>query len=239
MNSESKLDLDNLPFSNISIPKGSLFHPSCGDDLYLPLMLFFDKIDTFHFADYKINGIELPKEIVKNCQRKKIKPEEKRIDLNMNPRPQIGWINLISQVRKDTWAASEKKKINICRHMQDGYLTFLGLDEISVFYYTHESGGEGGGAQYWLGKDLFPLVLDRLVNGGIIVTDGVNHGESKDYRWESKLRNGVEEFSFSNKDKKYKFKNIGHFQSKEKDVYVWKVNKLTNFITNYNMGTHQ
>ena len=71
------------------------------------------------------------------------------------------------------------------------------------------------------------LKITQKSRSRIIVTDGVNHGESKDYRWESELRNGTEKFSVSNQDKEYHFKNIGHFQSKEKDVYAWKVNKAS------------
>ena len=258
MNLESKLDWNNLPLSGITVPEGSLFHPSCGHDTFWPLIIFLDKIDTFHFADCASrinlpmceskpeNGRRLdsrqpeviPVNIVKECSSRVVF-EGERIDQSMNSIPRIGWINLISQVREDIWTIAEKEKIDIFRHRQDGYLTFLGIDDIiSVFYYTHESGGEGGGAQYWLGRYLFLQVLDRLANGGIIVTDGISYDESEDdCPWNSHFTNGSSEFSFSNKGKEYHFSNIGHFRSRENEVYAWKVDKveLKNFITDRNM----
>ena len=62
-------------------------------------------------------------------------------------------------------------------HHKDGLLTLLDdLGPISVFFYRGDSAGEGGSNQQWLMPVLFDLVVSRLAEGGVILTDGSNGG---------------------------------------------------------------
>jgi hypothetical protein len=51
-----------------------------------------------------------------------------------------------------------------------------GLGTLGVFFYRGDTLGHGEGSSGvpWLGEELFAKVLDRLVDGGLVVTDGSN-----------------------------------------------------------------
>lgn len=62
-------------------------------------------------------------------------------------------------------------------HSKVGLLTLVDdMRSLSIFYYRGDSGGEGGSGQRVLGPVGFHCVLARLLNGGLICTDGSNLG---------------------------------------------------------------
>lgn len=48
---------------------------------------------------------------------------------------------------------------------------------MGVFFYRGDSLGEGGSGDLWLDQKHLEEVCDKLVDGGLIVTDGSNHRE--------------------------------------------------------------
>jgi hypothetical protein len=71
----------------------------------------------------------------------------------------------------------EGKKATVFCHQLDGVLTlkYKVNTKLAVFYYRGDSMGEDGIGQWWLGQELINEVLNRLIDGGLIVTDGSNH----------------------------------------------------------------
>jgi hypothetical protein len=55
------------------------------------------------------------------------------------------------------------------------------IPEISVFFYRGDSPGEGGSGNHWLNQPHINSVLDKMVNHGLIVTDGSQTCGSKQY----------------------------------------------------------
>jgi hypothetical protein len=250
----------NNPLKDVDCPSGPLFHPCCGDDTFIPIVLFLNKISEFHFVDTN-RIIRLPKPSCITDEHKS--PSERSPELSSNvgeiPKNRIsstsysmdfspswtiggrkpinklgfGSINPVTKIHEDIWELTDsRQKINIFRYRQDGALIFLKMDEIAVFYYTHDSYGEGGSNQWWLGPALFNLVLDKLMDGGIIVTDGSNFQEGmEDVEWRNLRRicrhapksdlTGSADFTYRNRN----FKNLTSWNDRESIVSAWKVTK--------------
>jgi len=83
--------------------------------------------------------------------------------------------------------ANSDRKIEINHCQLDGFFALHSLDNISVFFYRRYSLGECGSGIRWLNNDLFNTVLDKLLDGGLIVTDGSNFDADRGY--EELLRN--------------------------------------------------
>jgi len=87
--------------------------------------------------------------------------------------------------------------------------------------------GEGGSGQVWLGKSLFPFMLTRLLDGGLIVTDGSwagVYGENfAKYPWCPILKQDgneiVESFQFAGRN----FKRLKMIGKKNGPIVAWQV----------------
>lgn len=75
-----------------------------------------------------------------------------------------------------------RRHIRIVRRRGFGFTTFRKyIDSIGVFFYRGDSLGEGGSGNLWLARDHLLEILSKLRNGGLIVTDGTNHGRGEEY----------------------------------------------------------
>lgn len=104
----------------------------------------------------------------------------------------------------------------------------MGLENISIFFYRRDSDGEGGSEQYWFSPTLFNLVLYKMIDGGLIVTDGSNmspYPYREDFPWSS--------FSYHNKIvksfyyDKIRFEYIGKLENDNTshNTYVWQIHR--------------
>ena len=145
-----------------------------------------------------------------------------------------GFRGQVTISKKEIWEStiSTKSEIMIYGHKQDGLIKFLEFDEIGVFYLRGDSLGEGGSGQQWFQPKLFDLILDKLVDGGFIVTDGSGqHYETRDIVPWKNLWKGID---FSDPDSKpddfiYReryFSCIGKCGERYGPVFLWKVNKV-------------
>lgn len=75
-------------------------------------------------------------------------------------------------ILKDVWQTVDNRTTEIYRHKQDGIATFSTIENLSVFYLRGDSLGESGSGQMWFQESIFNLILDKLADGGLIVTDG-------------------------------------------------------------------
>ncbi len=235
---------------DIEIPKGKLFYPCCGDDTYKPISLFLDTLDEFHFADrntirsfryLEINKDDntrdtkrygekcfFSKDIVKSC----LKEERSRIRLKLekvlkeNFNFYIG--NCMGEVvipmQSYKWiVGKEEKEVSIKSYGLDAFMSLLTLDNISVFFYRGDSIGEGGSGQWWFGKNIFETLLDKMVEGGIILTDGANFDMREEFvSWKNLSTCGAkEDFTALGRD----FEYIGQVYSDAKELHAWRVTK--------------
>lgn len=240
----------NLTFSekfNIPIPEGGLFYPCCGQDSYEPLYLFMDTINEFHFADS--NKIVLPylECGVKNGSEDRNSLENNIGNFNLKDVPfavtmfnnknfetmkiledsllmNLEFIKFSDISTKEIWKTKyeSNKKIEVYSHRYDGFLGIMSIEKISVFYYRGRNKMDKNAAFNWFNEIAFNTMLEKLQDGGIIVTDGINpYEEDKDKSviWNVLWKD--ENISFNYKNRKFSF--VGEIGSSLK---VWKVEKI-------------
>lgn len=139
------------------------------------------------------------------------------------------------KVFKQDWELKrDSRKISVYRHLHDGLTTFASFDNVAVFVLCGDSLGDGGSGQKWFQRGLFDFILDKLLDNGLIVTDG----SGKDYLtqdyvpWKSLWANdganekqkvdNPEDFTYYNRN----FKCIGQCGHKYGPVYIWQVTKM-------------
>lgn len=248
---------------NIEIPHGALFYPCCGNDLRGPVHLFADSVDEFHFVDCdfipgferlksnddeelvpakKEDAIVLPENMVTHVSDAVV--TERSVDDSIkNELVRLGypnqWKHIVrgwtSRVHFQRWGVKTDppREISIYRYLADGLTTFLGLDKISVFYLCGDSMGEGGSGQMWFQEKLFELILGKLVDGGLIVTDGSGKPDRTDcdnFLWSPLWRDYPRSTGEKELPKDFvcferQFKCIGSCGRKYGPIYAWQVSR--------------
>lgn len=140
-------------------------------------------------------------------------------------------------IYKQDWdLLNDEKKLSIYCHKQDGLATFTSIEKIAVFFLRRDSEGEGGSGQRWFQKKVFDLILDKLVDKGLIVTDGSGlDPEIFDIaEWKSLWANSSvnrherdneslpQNFEYSNR----KFDCIGKCGMGYGPLYLWRVSNI-------------
>lgn len=129
----------------------------------------------------------------------------------------------------EKWTLNEGESItsdiHIFAYNMDAVLTLMGLENISIFFYRCDSDGESGSEQYWFSPDLFNLVLYKMVDGGLIVTDGSNispYPYRTDLPWSSFREHDkiVENFYYNG----IRFEYIGKLDQSN-DTHIWQIHK--------------
>lgn len=133
---------------------------------------------------------------------------------------------------KEKWIHNSGREIPINLHIQDGLATFITLPPVSVFFLRGDSEGEGGSGQRWLGERVFKVVLDKLVDGGLIVSDG-SGWDPDEYKtapwkimWEKK--NNEEPSTFFCLGREFDY--IGSLAGVGKKTHIWKVTRKNNAL---------
>lgn len=198
----------------ISIPQGILFYPCTGLDIIEPIELFADTIREFHFADLiPFTLPSIPKESLlassKIIKQGYLNPKLYQIIIDVN-----------------------NKYLTINWHQTDAIKVLEKLNNISVFFYRGDSIAGSGSGIYWLGKELFSKILTKIVNGGLIITDGSNPDEDyKIHPWkELYLHSQLGHFSDNRiiKPNNFTYNNrcftcLGPLGKRYGTVYAWKV----------------
>jgi len=145
----------------IDLPLGSLFYPCCGSDIEQAVRAFGRCVTDCHFAD-------------------PYNPPHGRSRRASGFKPVF-----VPHVETVVVGGHEHKLIDgtscpVYSHEKDGLLTLIeDVPLLSIFYYRGDSYGEGGSNQRWLEPVLFHTVLARLLDGGLITTDGPNCGSGR------------------------------------------------------------
>ena len=184
------------------------------------------------------SNIEIPKLIISQAISSKYEEDisnETLEKLNERNIKSSGYNYNKTITYKQEWLykPQDGRKITVYGHQQDGLVKFMTLDKIAVFFLRGDSEGEGGSGQEWFQESIFKLVLDKLVDGGLIVTDGSsrNPKEFKTAKWKALWENSKtnkkdnpqkpEDFYFYDR----KFSCIDRCGHRYGPVYVWKVVK--------------
>ncbi len=232
----------------VKVPEGVFFNPCAGYDTLEPIELFGSLVEEMIFAD--IREVRLPhpncdKIIYHNSvsrvpseYREKFQGEiekgiieevhissgnlDKDIShwLNNYFNVNVGSIRNIIREKNIQWFLQNKNKINITTIKNDGFLSLLPVNDISVFFYRDDSPGEGGSGQWWFSQQLFKILTSKLVNGAIIVTDGHNfHPHHRNVSW-SPLRESDNRKDFQFND--IYFEYIGEYEGNRRGCGVWR-----------------
>lgn len=173
------------------IENTALFYPCSGNDLVVPIQLFAPSVTDFWFVDHgyfssdhhdtKDYGFDKPAD--------KQKPLlEADSNYRLIGKPTIaGPPNWDSNDRDIEPCVLTETYLHIASercfriHRRRGYGFSALRKEITslgVFFYRGDSEGEGGSGNLWLASDHISDVLKKLVDGGLIVTDGSQHGRT-------------------------------------------------------------
>lgn len=168
-------------------PSRTLFYPASYRDIHDPIQLFFPFINTFWFVDmgYFHNGNvhDVPPTRLDRKAFRLLDKQTRMPDLQpdewLTDRKYQGYPPLIRTDRFDDLQTGEI--LTVHRHKRRGPSALRKeLPGISVFFYRRDS-NEGGSGTLWLSetsklrkkkRSLPRLIIDKLENGGWIVTDG-------------------------------------------------------------------
>lgn len=239
---------------NIPVKEGSLFYPCCGLDTYEPLVLFMNSIKEFHFAQGEIITlpklecrIEKKNEIQSKFYNKKeegfsietipfaIQIENKKNyeilkELEEHYLDSFGFIKVEDISSKEIWKTKFYKnpKIEIYSHKFEGFMSLHAIDKIAVFYYrTYQIDDDtlNMSSFNWLSPMAFNALLDKLVDGAVLILDGEDPEIGYEVPW-----NGLwtekyyEDFIYREKS----FSYIGEFGERYDKMKVWKVDSIKN-----------
>ena len=194
----------------ITIPRGSLFYPCCGDDIDHAIESFTACVTDFHFAD----PYHLP-------VKRGAGTACSTIDIP----------HLTTVVQRDTVSTSVERNSSVLHlHEKDGLLTLIeNVERLSVFYYRGDSYGEGGSKQRWLEPVLFHTLLAKLLNGGLIVTDGSNCGSGDPHvpvRWAALCGEAPDDRDFLYAQRRFTY--VSHLgEHRDRALRAWQVTAAT------------
>jgi len=145
-----------------SLSGGALFYPCAASDTNLVIDVFSNLVSSIHFCDVR----HPEKKVRENFADSKLVPFVGRVFMET--------CTEILTLRQSS--ASSQGVISYC--VGDSVHFFLqSMKRISIFFYRRDSpnpDGEGGSGVLWFGPVLLDLVLQRIVNGGILCTDFSN-----------------------------------------------------------------
>jgi len=230
----------------------ALFYPCCGNDIFDAISYFHSIVDTFFFCDTNrcvINSVThrqikeiLPDfDLVKSFEEYIWKTNE-RPNRREDIEPPL--YQKTSKKLTQIWRNEKKNKdISIIRVVGDGYEIFTNdglLKKIAIFFYRGDSYSEGGSDVRWLetkndeslhggrGKH-FDIVLQKITNKGLIVTDGSNHG--KEFHFFRQYCNSINRIGREFVDKVtkdgYTFNCVGKITPRYGPTLVWQIETET------------
>lgn len=145
-----------------SLSSGVLFYPCAESDTNLVIDVFANLVASIYFCDVR----HPVKKVRGNFVDSKSVPFIGRVFTETGSE--------IFRLRQSS--TSSQGEINYC--VGDSVHFFLqSMKRISVFFYRRDSpnpDGEGGSGVLWFGPVLLDLLLQRIVNGGILCTDFSN-----------------------------------------------------------------
>lgn len=223
-----------------------LFYPSSGGDTLEPLTQFHTQVNHFIFCD--IHSVALPvvqgsferPEFVHSLdctfpvklvsQHFEQRDRTGRIELNRPYASRL--LSMACYYYREVWEFTSGRRITIDIFIEDSIEVFKRLNKLGVFFYRGDSMNESGSGVRWLGPNLFPKVVNKLMDGGLIVTDGSNPDQNQlDTPWMElyqhshwnypDLKEGERPKDFIYHDRSFRI--IGELTPRYGKTYLWKV----------------
>jgi hypothetical protein len=234
------------------VPYGILFYPCVGRDTFFPIRCLIRYVSDFYFVEVSdiniLPNFECRKDIEYDPRRKTIHlnlvknvvsfppyedhlDEEKIAQLRNKRLITIGYRDKRGKINKYELKLFNDRVVNVYWHVQDGLAAFTSIENISIFFLRRDSAGEEGSGQGWFREEIFRLILDKLLDGGLIITDGSStYFETLDLPWkgfwekkaDDKGNNLPNEFSCYGRS----FKCLGIFGPGYGPTLIWQVKKI-------------
>jgi len=186
------------PSADLSALSGTcLFYPCSGADLQTPMALFADKVSSLYFADHgyfrpghqdtRNHGLDIsiaeagaiPAPNGEWSFRCRTFEKASRRDDDEDVDPHVRFSD-VAKLTETYYHEVVDADFRVLRSNDDARRVFDKLpDPLGVFFYRGDSLGEGGSGILWNDMPLMERVLRKLVNGGLLVTDGSNPGDAK------------------------------------------------------------
>lgn len=176
------------------ISGSALFYPCSGDDLFVPIRLFSPCVTDFMFVDRgyftpgsgdtRFYGFDVPADKIPPL----LENEPGYRLLKKHIRGPVSWPRGYGEIEpcllSETYLHLETgRNIHIRRRRGYGFSAFRKeIQSLGVFFYRGDSPGEGGSGNLWLKTDHVKEICEKLIDGGLIVTDGSQAG-GKEYRY--------------------------------------------------------
>lgn len=179
----------------------SLFYPCSGNDLMPAIELFGSYINEFWFADRAYFPLDQPMSLASPVIAAD-HPDYRLIDVQLSGPDGADWeLRQIDKRNRVLWCEPgirteiyEVVPFNkqIVIHRRRGSAPWAlrkVIQEMGIFYYRGD-GFEGGSALDWFSRSwgrggetpLRDEIINRLIDGGLIVTDGSTTGRNKEYK---------------------------------------------------------
>ena len=162
----------------------ALFYPCSGNDLDVPIRLFSPFLAEFWFVDRgyfapghqntKQYGFDRPADEVESVLGKNADYQLLRTDIDGMPYWSLYNRDIEPCIMTETYRhLPSGKTIRVRRRRGYGFSAFRSdIRQIGVFFYRGDSGGEGGSGNLWLKPDHINEICTKLIDGGLLVTDG-------------------------------------------------------------------
>lgn len=171
----------------------TLFYPCSGYDVFVPIQLFSPIVSDYWFIDRGYFspghqdtchlGFDAPAD-----QQKPLLIGDKNYEwIESEITGPASWTRYERDIEpcvlSETY--SQVKSGNLIRvHRRRGYgfsafnkeIVHNNRCRLGVFFYRGDSEGEGGSGNIWLTPERIETICNKLVDGGLIVTDGSQHG---------------------------------------------------------------
>jgi hypothetical protein len=236
-----------------SLAGGTLFYPCSGPDLLVPIEVFAPYIQQFWFADRQY--------FVGNRPRRPVPPVlEGKQAYQLLGQPEI-W--RAPSVQREAWSEERQRKFpwrvpwvqseryrclesgkELIIHRRSGYAAAAlrhQIESMSVFFYRGDSYGERGSGTFWLQgyskkRPLLEEVLQKLVPGGLLVTDGSNCPRSRNpyveltrFHWDQTIGEDAVTHAQSFADKQGRhFTCVGYVGERYGPTLAWHVSPPSN-----------
>lgn len=178
----------------LSVENSTLFYPCAGNDFFVPIHVFSPFFTEFWFVDRgyfspghqdtKYYGLDAPADQQPPLLQRH--PDYGLIDTDIIGPPTWNWHigDIEPCILTETYLhLPSSRLIRIHRRRGYGISAFKKeIGSLGVFFYRGDSEGEGegGSGNFWLYSKRIQDICEKLIDGGLIVTDGSQHSERKD-----------------------------------------------------------
>ncbi|MEI6208855.1 MAG: hypothetical protein WCP20_18915 [Desulfuromonadales bacterium] len=224
----------------------SLFYPCSGNDMLVPVQLFSPHVTDFWFVDKgyfspgnqdtRYYGLDIPAD--KQSPLLADVENYELLERNIEGPPQWDYNvrNIKPCILYERYRHRQSNTdIHIRRRRGYGFSAFRNeISSIGVFFYRGDSQGEGGSGNLWLIREHLDEVCNKLINGGLIVTDGSNYGHRSRrgplsrYNFKEVKKTGQEIIdsckSFTDKSGR-RFECLGYVGHRYGPTLIWQVHK--------------